>query len=49
MLCTSSIIIKFEPVQIVKYPPSAAVRGGRSRKDVIVTLSEGEGIISKWA
>jgi hypothetical protein len=28
------------------YPPSAAVIGGRSRKDVIVTLIEGEGIIS---
>lgn len=49
MLCTTSIIIKFEPVQIAKYPPIAAVRGGHSRKDVIVTLSEGKGIISRWA
>ena len=49
MRCTSSIIIISEPVQIVKYPPNAAVRSGRSRKNVIVTLIEGEGIISRWA
>lgn len=49
MLYTASIIIKVESVKIVSYPPSAAVIGSCRRKDVIVTLIEGEGIISSMA
>lgn len=49
MLYTTSIIIKLESVQIISVSFQSAVTGGRIRKGVIVTLIEGEGIISKWA